>query len=59
MADIKLRKKMTGVMAPKGSMHTHLNKNIVDLASVVKSNIAVVHGIVAGENHETVEARLR
>ncbi len=46
-------KNMMGVASPKGSMHTRLNKNIVDLASVVKPSIAVVDGIVAGEGHET------
>ena len=54
MTDVTLSiKNMMGVIAPKGSMHTRLNKNIVDLASVVKPNIAVVDGIVAGEGHET------
>jgi len=60
ITDIKLStKNMMVIMAPIDSMHTRLNKNIVDLASVVKPNIAVVDGIVAGENHETVETRLR
>lgn len=54
MTDVTLSiKNMMGVINPKGSMHTHLNKNIVDLASVVKPSIAVVDGIVAGEGHET------
>jgi uncharacterized protein (DUF362 family) len=54
MTDVTLSiKNMMGVMSPKGSMHTHLNKNIVDLASIVKPSIAVVDGIVAGEGHET------
>ncbi len=54
MTDVTLSiKNMMGVINPKGSMHTRLNKNIVDLASVVKPSIAVVDGIVAGEGHET------
>jgi uncharacterized protein (DUF362 family) len=54
MTDVTLSiKNMMGVISPKGSMHTRLNKNIVDLASVVKPSIAVVDGIVAGEGHET------
>ena len=54
MTDVTLSiKNMMGVMAPKGSMHRRLNKNIVDLASVVKPNIVVVDGIIAGEDHET------
>lgn len=46
-------KNMMGAMTPKGSMHTHLSQNIVDLASVIKPSIAVVDGIIAGEGHET------
>jgi len=54
MTDVTLSiKNMMGVIAPKGSMHRRLNKNIVDLASIVKPSIAVVDGIVAGEGHET------
>lgn len=46
-------KNMMGAMKPKGSMHMHLNKNIVDLASIIKPSIAVIDGIIAGEGHET------
>lgn len=54
MTDVTLSiKNMMGVIAPKGSIHRRLNKNIVDLASIVKPSIAVVDGIVAGEGHET------
>lgn len=54
MTDVTLSiKNMMGVIAPKGSIHRRLNKNIVDLASIVRPSIAVVDGIVAGEGHET------
>lgn len=46
-------KNMMGAMTPKGSMHSHLSQNIIDLASVVKPSIAVIDGIIAGEGHET------
>ena len=46
-------KNMMGTMTPKGSMHSHLSKNIVDLASIIKPRIAVIDGIIAGEGHET------
>lgn len=46
-------KNMMGTMTPKGSMHRHLNQNIVDLASAVTPRIAVIDGIIAGEGHET------
>ncbi len=46
-------KNMMGAMTPKGSMHTNLSKNIADLASVIKPNVAVIDGIIAGEGHET------
>jgi uncharacterized protein (DUF362 family) len=46
-------KNMMGAMKPKGSMHTHLNSNIVDLASVITPNIAIIDGIIAGEGHES------
>lgn len=46
-------KNMMGAMTPKGSMHMHLNKNIADLASILKPSIAVIDGIIAGEGHET------
>jgi uncharacterized protein (DUF362 family) len=46
-------KNMMGAMTPKGSMHGHLNQNIVDLASAIKPRVAVIDGIVAGEGHET------
>ncbi len=48
-------KNMMGVMTPKGSMHSHLNINIADLASIVKPRIAVIDGIIAGEGHESSE----
>ena len=46
-------KNMLGTMTPKGSMHRNLSKNIADLASIAKPNIAVIDGIIAGEGHET------
>ncbi|MCK5627789.1 DUF362 domain-containing protein [Candidatus Bathyarchaeota archaeon] len=46
-------KNMMGAMKPKGSMHTHLNSNIADLASVITPNIAIIDGIIAGEGHES------
>ena len=46
-------KNMMGAMTPKGSMHSHLSKNIVDLASIIKPDLAVVDGIIAGEGHES------
>jgi len=46
-------KNMMGAMTPKGSMHGHLNQNIVDLASVIRPSMAVIDGIIAGEGHET------
>lgn len=46
-------KNMLGAIAPKGSMHVRLSKNIVDLVSVIKPSIAVLDGIIAGEGHET------
>jgi len=54
MTDVTLSlKNMMGVVAPKGSMHTHLNKSIIDLVSIVKPSITVVDGIIASEGHET------
>ncbi len=54
MTDVTLSlKNMMGVVTPKGSMHTHLNKNIVDLVSIAKPSITVVDGIIASEGHET------
>jgi uncharacterized protein (DUF362 family) len=46
-------KNMMGAMTPKGSMHSNLSKNIVDLASIIKPDLAVVDGIIAGEGHES------
>ena len=48
-------KNMMGTISRKGSMHSHLSKNIADLASIVKPSIAVIDGIIAGEGHETSE----
>jgi len=54
MADITLSlKNMIGAITPKGTIHTHLNEKIADLASIIKPSIAVVDGIIAGEGHET------
>jgi uncharacterized protein (DUF362 family) len=44
---------MMGAAAPKGTMHTHLSRKIVDLTSIIKPSIAVIDGIIAGEGHET------
>ena len=46
-------KNMMGAMKPKGSMHTHLNSNIADLASIITPKISVIDGIIAGEGHES------
>jgi uncharacterized protein (DUF362 family) len=48
-------KNMMGTVSRKGSMHNSLNKNIADLASIIKPSIAVIDGIIAGEGHETSE----
>jgi len=48
-------KNMMGAMTPKGSMHWHLSSNIADLASIIKTRIAVIDGIIAGEGHESSE----
>jgi len=54
MAGVTLSlKNMMGAMTPKGSMHMNLNKNIVDLVSVIRPSVAVIDGIIAGEGHET------
>jgi len=54
MAGVTLSlKNMVGAVTPKGSIHSHLSENIVDLASVIKPSIAVIDGIIAGEGHET------
>jgi len=46
-------KNMMGAVTPKGSIHNPLSEKIVDLASIIKPNIAVIDGIIAGEGHET------
>jgi len=46
-------KNMMGALASKGTMHERLSRNIADLASVIKPNISVIDGIIAGEGHET------
>jgi len=46
-------KNLMGTITPKGSMHNHLSKKIVDLASILKPKVAVIDGIIAGEGHET------
>jgi len=46
-------KNLMGAVTPKGSMHLNLNRNIAELASIIKPSIAVIDGIVAGEGHET------
>jgi uncharacterized protein (DUF362 family) len=46
-------KNMMGAVTPKGSIHNPLSEKIVDLASIIKPNVAVIDGIVAGEGHET------
>ena len=46
-------KNMMGAMTPKGSMHSRLSKNIADLASIIKPELAVIDGIIAGEGHES------
>jgi uncharacterized protein (DUF362 family) len=47
-------KNMMGTIASKGSMHNgRLNKNIVDLASLLIPKVSVIDGFIAGEGHET------
>jgi len=46
-------KNMMGAVKSKGSMHTRLSQNIVDLVSVIRPSLAVIDGIIAGEGHET------
>jgi uncharacterized protein (DUF362 family) len=55
MATVTLSlKNMMGALASKGSMHTGwLSENIADLASVLRPDVSVVDGIIAGEGHET------
>jgi uncharacterized protein (DUF362 family) len=48
-------KNMMGAVAPKGSMHLNLSRNIAELAFIIKPSIAVIDGIVACEGHETSE----
>jgi uncharacterized protein (DUF362 family) len=47
-------KNMMGALASKGTMHmgVSLSKNIADLASILKSSIAVIDGIIASEGDE-------
>ena len=52
-------KNMMGAMTPKGSMHSRLSKNIADLASVIKPELAVIDGIIASEGHESSGDPLR
>jgi len=54
MAGVTLSiKNMIGAVTPKGSLHFHLNRNIVEIASIIKPRIAVIDGIIAGEGYET------
>jgi uncharacterized protein (DUF362 family) len=46
-------KNMIGAVTPKGALHFHLNRNIVEIASIIKPSIAVIDGVIAGEGHET------
>jgi len=46
-------KNMIGAVTPKGALHIHLSRNIVEIASILKPSISVIDGIVAGEGHET------
>lgn len=47
LAEVSLSlKNMMGVVSPKGVMHGRLDEKIVDLASIVKPNLAVIDGIV-------------
>ena len=47
-------KNMMGALASKGSMHDGaLNRNIADLASVLKPSLTVIDGVIAGEGCET------
>ncbi|MBS7628301.1 DUF362 domain-containing protein [Candidatus Bathyarchaeota archaeon] len=53
MAGVTLSmKNMMGVVMPKGSVHSPLDEKIVDLNLVIKPNLAVVDGIVAGARAE-------
>ena len=47
-------KNMMGALTSKGSMHMgRLSKKIADLASILRPDISIVDGIIAGEGHET------
>ncbi len=46
-------KNMIGAVTPKGVLHFNLNRNIAEIASIIKPSIAVIDGIIAGEGHET------
>lgn len=49
-------KNMMGALASKGSMHRgKLSPRIVDLASILRPNLSVIDGIIAGEGHESSE----
>ncbi len=50
-------KNMMGALASKGIMHRgRLSQKIVDLASVLKPDVSVIDGIIAGEGHENSES---
>ncbi len=50
-------KNMMGALASKGIMHRgHLSQKIVDLVSVLKPDVSVIDGIIAGEGHENSES---
>lgn len=46
-------KNMMGALTSKGSMHRgKLSKRIADLASILRPDISIIDGIIAGEGHE-------
>ena len=53
MAGVTLSlKNMMGAVTQKGSIHNPLSEKIVDLVLIIKPNIAVIDGMIAGEDHE-------
>jgi uncharacterized protein (DUF362 family) len=45
-------KNMMGAVTPKNFIHYPLSQKIVDLASIIKPNVAIIDEIIAGEGHE-------
>jgi len=45
-------KNLMGALAFKGITHKYIHKKLVDLYSVIKPDLAVIDGIIAGQGHE-------